>query len=82
MEWLKNNKDKVYHFVVCFVMVALFRCFLPLHLAAFLPLVIAIVGKEMIWDWLLKKGTPDIADVCFDIFGVFCGTLVVGLLFG
>lgn len=43
-------------------------------------LIIAGVGKEVIWDWLLGKGTPDPWDTLATIVGGF-PVLSLGMFF-
>ncbi len=44
----------------------------------------AIVGalKEIIWDWLLKKGTPEFMDFLATALGGVIGYMVVKLILG
>lgn len=74
---MKIEKDKIYHFLICMVMVVVLVLFrMPLEYSAFLTLLVSIVGKEGVWDWLLKKGTPDLDDIIADIFGTFVGAIL------
>lgn len=74
---MKIEKDKIYHFLACMALVVVLVFFkMPLEYSAFLTLIVAIVGKEGIWDWLLKKGTPDLDDIIADIFGTFVGCIL------
>ena len=49
----------------------------------FLPLIglitAAIVGalKEIIWDWLLKKGTPELLDFVATVAGGVLGAVIL-----
>ena len=49
----------------------------------FLPLIglitAAIVGalKEIIWDWLLKKGTPELLDFAATVLGGVLGAVIL-----
>jgi hypothetical protein len=36
--------------------------------------------KEVVYDWLLHKGTPDAADFAFDALGTGAGAVAVGLV--
>ena len=42
----------------------------------------AVVGalKEIIWDWLLKKGTPELLDFVATVAGGVIGYVLVGWL--
>lgn len=74
---MKIEKDKIYHFIACMALVVVLVLFrMPLEYSAFLTLLVSIVGKEGIWDGLMKKGTPDLADICADIFGTFVGAIL------
>ena len=44
----------------------------------------AIVGalKEIIWDWLLKRGTPEFLDFLATALGGVIGYMVVKLILG
>ena len=52
----------------------------------FCPLVglvtAAVVGalKEIIWDWLLKKGTPELLDFVATVAGGVIGYVLIGWL--
>ena len=54
----------------------------------FSPLIglitVAIVGalKEIIWDWLLKKGTPEFMDFLATAFGGAIAYMAVKLILG
>lgn len=41
--------------------------------------VAAVIGvlKEVVWDWLLKKGTPEVLDFVATVVGGFVGYLVL-----
>lgn len=74
---MKIAMDKIYHFLACMALVVVLVLFrMPLEYSAFLTLLVSIVGKEGIWDWLLKKGTPDLDDIIADIFGTFVGCIL------
>ena len=42
----------------------------------------AVVGalKEIIWDWLLKKGTPEFLDFVATVAGGAIGYILLGLI--
>ena len=42
----------------------------------------AVVGalKEIIWDWLLKKGTPEFMDFVATVAGGVVGYILLGLI--
>jgi uncharacterized membrane protein YjjB (DUF3815 family) len=45
-------------------------------------IVAAIVGalKEIIWDWLLKKGTPELLDFVATVLGGALGTVILHVM--
>jgi hypothetical protein len=47
--------------------------------AGFGFLVAAVVGaaKEIIWDWLLKKGTPELLDFVATVLGGALGAVIL-----
>ncbi len=47
--------------------------------AGFGFLVAAVVGaaKEIIWDWLLKKGTPELLDFVATVLGGVLGAVIL-----
>lgn len=72
--------DAWLHFCVTAILVVLLKVVMPLHYSAFVTLVISILGKEIIWDAILKKGVPSLKDVCFDIWGTMFGCILLLLL--
>jgi hypothetical protein len=57
-----------------------------MYLAQFLPPIYATIialliggAKEYIWDYLLKKGTPDWYDMFANALGVLASLIVIGL---
>jgi len=47
--------------------------------AGFGFLVAAVVGaaKEIVWDWLLKKGTPELLDFVATVLGGVLGAVIL-----
>ena len=67
-------KDKVDHFMYCFFLTKVCRCFMPMPIAAGVVLLIGI-GKE-IYDKVSGKGTCDWKDLVADVAGISAGCLI------
>jgi hypothetical protein len=35
------------------------------------------VSKEVVWDWLMKRGVPSLADITMDAMGVFTAMFIM-----
>lgn len=66
--------DGLLHILVCVVLMNILTLFLPILVSAAIVAVIGI-GKELIWDKLLKKGTCDIKDLWCDLIGIAIGII-------
>lgn len=42
--------------------------------------VFAGITKEVVWDWGLKKGTPDLVDLWVTFLGVGVGASLIGMI--
>ena len=62
-------QDKANHIIVSAGLFTLMAPTIGAYNAAATTLAIG-VGKELIWDYALKKGTPDYKDVVADIVGI------------
>ena len=60
-------KDKQYHFIAGFI-IYLFSLFIFTTWVALIP-VIAIGTAKEVYDYISKKGTPDINDLLYTIYG-------------
>ncbi len=78
------KKDKWLHFIVGIVLgffglwlslIFKAKLFIMIILGLGIPFIIGII-KELIYDKLLKKGTPEIMDVIFTFLGGIIITLV------
>jgi hypothetical protein len=71
-------KDSIKHYLVSAVGSFLITFFLFLffedkEIAIYIgPMIMFIIGilKEVIWDWLMKRGVPSLADITSDAMGV------------
>lgn len=62
------------HVIASNVMVVVLNLILPLWVAV-LVAALAGVGKEVVWDKLMKKGTFDKKDLIADAVGIIIGCL-------
>ena len=63
--------DKQSHFLVGLVIAFLVSFYSPL--AAYWVVVIVAAGKELVWDWAMDNGTPEINDFIATIVGGAAG---------
>lgn len=79
--------DYVYHMVLSFIIGFIFILAIALlwnPKYIFLSLILVIIigaGKELIWDKLLKKGTPEWQDLYFDTFGGLAAMILGYIIF-
>lgn len=66
--------DGLKHVIASNVMVVVLNLILPLWVAVLVS-ALAGVGKEVVWDKLMKKGTFDKKDLIADAVGVVIGCL-------
>ncbi len=66
--------DGLKHVVACNVMVVVLNLILPLWVAVLVSALVGI-GKEVVWDKLMKKGTFDKKDLIADAVGIIIGCL-------
>jgi len=59
--------DKQYHFIAGFI-IYLFSLFIFTTWVALIPVVAIGTAKE-VYDYISKKGTPDINDLLYTIYG-------------
>ncbi len=73
---MRLQKDKVMHFCAGLALSLLAGLFVS---PMFGLLIAAAVGalKEIIWDWLLKKGTPELLDFVATVAGGVIGYLLL-----
>lgn len=70
----KIRKDDLLHLVCSIVLVKFLSFLLPLWVAATLTIIVAIL-KEVLWDKILKHGTPEWRDLVSDIIGIIIGAI-------
>jgi VanZ family protein len=77
-------KDSIKHFLVSTVGTIIFSVisflFLDKELAVYLGgLIMFLIGvsKEVVWDWLMKRGVPSLADITMDAMGVFTAMFIM-----
>jgi hypothetical protein len=61
--------DHILHFLACWISVTVLTPLLGVDSAVGLT-IIAALGKEIVWDWLMKKGTPEFSDMAANLLGV------------
>lgn len=66
--------DGLKHVIASNVMVVVLNLILPLWVAVLVS-ALAGVGKEVVWDKLMKKGTFDKKDLIADAVGIIIGCL-------
>jgi len=59
--------DKKYHFIAGFLIYTFAQLFMPIFWAL-IPVIVIGTLKE-VWDYLSHKGTPDINDLLWTIYG-------------
>lgn len=67
--------DGLLHILCSLILVCIFDIFFPLIIAILLTAIIGI-GKEVIYDKLLKKGTFDKKDLIADLIGIILGSVI------
>lgn len=66
--------DGLKHVIASNVIVVLINVFLPLWIAVVIAAAVGI-GKEVVWDKMLKKGTFDKKDLIANLVGIAIGCL-------
>lgn len=68
----KIRKDDLLHILVSVIIMTVLKLLLPWWIAALITLLVGIL-KEIVWDKILKKGTPEWRDIVSDIIGIIIG---------
>jgi hypothetical protein len=74
----KVPTDKQLHFLVSALLLMYLAQFLSLPDATIIALLIG-GAKEYVWDYKMKKGTPDWYDTFANALGVLASLIVIGL---
>lgn len=69
------GSDGLLHILCSLILAALIAAFLPIWAAAGITLLVGI-GKELIYDLLLKKGTPQWKDIFADLAGIAAAAVI------
>lgn len=72
------GSDGLLHILCSLVLCALLSAFLPVWAAAGITLAVGI-GKELIYDKWLSKGTPQWKDIVADVVGIAAGIVIAVL---
>jgi VanZ family protein len=74
------QKDKILHGIISALISGIALYFLKNIVVAFgIGLAIGLI-KEVIWDYLMKKGQFDVNDILADVIGCFLGIAIIELL--
>lgn len=61
--------DHFLHFLAAWMLADALEPFIGIEPAAYLTFVV-VLAKEILWDWHLEKGTPDVTDVVASVPGI------------
>lgn len=67
-----SGEDKFLHFFLCYVLVGVLSFFMPVLIAYFTTLGVALL-KEVVYDMILEKGTPSLQDFLVSLLGALLG---------
>ena len=71
--------DKKWHMILSAAACLFLGLLLPIWTAAGITLVLGF-GKEVVYDWWMGKGTPELADFVADVVGVAAAMIVGGAM--
>lgn len=71
--------DKQMHFLCCSVVMFVFYHITKDVVWSMSIALVLGAAKEVIWDKLLKRGTPETMDMLFNLFGVLFAAAVIVL---
>lgn len=66
------RKDDLLHILFSVIIMTVLKLLLPWWIAALITLIVGIL-KEIVWDKILEKGTPEWRDIVSDIIGIIIG---------
>jgi len=74
--------DKVKHIIAGFIIGVISAVLIhfwmeELMILAIIPVILAALGKELIWDKWLGKGTPESEDAWFTVWGGLLGIILI-----
>lgn len=67
--------DGLAHVLVSLVLCGVLSAVLPVWSAVLATMAIGI-GKELVWDWWMKKGTCEVRDALSDAIGAILGAFI------
>lgn len=67
--------DGLAHILVSLVLCGVLSAVLPVWAAVLTTMAIGI-GKELVWDWWMKKGTCEVRDALSDAIGTIIGAFI------
>lgn len=67
--------DGLAHVLVSLVLCGVLSAVVPVWAAVLVTMSIGI-GKELVWDWWLKKGTCEVRDALSDAIGTILGAFI------
>jgi drug/metabolite transporter superfamily protein YnfA len=77
---MKIQKDKIIHFTASGVLASVvYLLFMDLWIACGASLAVGIF-KEVVWDWLLKRGTPDWFDMVANVAGIASAAVLISVV--
>lgn len=68
------GQDGLLHIICSTLLVSILNIFLSILVSVLIVLLLGI-GKEILWDKLLNKGTPDKKDIIADLIGIIIGII-------
>lgn len=66
--------DGLLHIICSIIIISILKLFLPLYIAVIITAAIGL-GKELVWDKWLGKGTFDKKDLLADVIGILIGCI-------
>ena len=69
--------DKKWHMSLSAVVCVFLGLLLPIWTAAGITLALGF-GKEVVYDWWMGKGTPELGDFVADVVGVAAAVIIGG----
>ena len=73
---MKIPADKKQHIIASLCEVLIVGSFLGMVAGVVISLIVGAL-KEVVWDWMMKRGTPDWMDFAADVVGAILGALAL-----